>query len=225
MLRTLLSLVVLTTALFYCYGQSGKAVKRGGITGFVGTEDGQPAAGAEVCVESKSGKSTWDNCLWSVGSDGHFTIDQWPIGSYQIFAIDEHSGYSTENQRPGQSVKITSNQPWQDITIQMRKPGAIVSGSITDSLTGKPVRPAWISYSGLDCNASGSTSRINESGAFDLTVPPSCDLVVMVTANGYRGWVFADPSNPSRPVLNLAAGQRRQLDIRLEPARTGSPSQ
>jgi hypothetical protein len=224
MLRTLLSLVLFITALLHCYGQGTKAVVRGGITGFVGTEDQQPAIDAQVCLETQSGNTTSSTCRWSVGSDGHFTIDQLPIGSFQVFAIDQGLGYSIENQRPGQRVQITSNQPWQDITIQMRKPGGIVSGSITDSLTGKPIRPAWISYSGLDCNASGSTSRINESGAFDLTVPPNCDLVVMVTADGYRGWVFADPANPSRPVLNLAAGQRKHLDIRLEPVQTGSQS-
>ncbi len=225
MLRTLLSLVVFATTVLYCYGQNGKAAERGGITGFVGTEDQEIATDAQVCIETRSGNITSSSCRWSVGSDGHFTIDQLPIGSYQVFAIDESSGYSIENQRPGQRVKISPNQLWQDITIQMRKPGGIVSGSITDSLTGKPIRPAWISYSGLDCNASGSTSRINESGTFDLTVPPGCDLVVMVTANGYKGWVFADPSNPSRPVLNLAAGQRKQLDVRLEPLRTASQSQ
>jgi len=225
MLRKLLSLVLFATAVLYCYGQGDKAAERGGITGFVGTEDGQPANGAHVCTTIQSGSSKTIDCLWSVGSDGHFTIDQLPVGSYQVFAVNEGLGYSIDNQSPGQRVKITPNQLWQDVTIRMRQPGGIVSGSVTDSLTGKPIRSAHVSYSGLDCDASGSTLQMNDSGAFDLTVPPNCDLVITATAHGYRGWIFVDPSNPSRPALNLATGQRKQLDVRLEPLRTGSQSQ
>jgi hypothetical protein len=107
MLRKLLSLVLFATAVLYCYGQGDKAVERGGITGFVGTEDGQPANGAKVCTAIQSGNSRTIDCRSSVGSDGHFTIDRVPLGSYQVFAINEGSGYSIENQSPGQRVTIT----------------------------------------------------------------------------------------------------------------------
>jgi len=209
MLRKLLSLVLFATAVLYCYGQGDKAVERGGITGLVGGEDGQPASGTHVCTAIQSGHSESINCVWSVGSDGRFTIDQLPLGSYQLVAINEGAGYSIDNQRPGQRVTISANQLWQDITIRMRQPGGIVSGSVTDSLTGKPIRSANVSYSGLDCDAEGSTYRMNDSGALDLTVPPNCDLVIIARAHGYRGWVFTESSNPSRPALTLAAGQTK----------------
>lgn len=225
MFRKLLSLVLFATAVLYCYGQGEKTVEQGGITGFVGTEDGEPANEAQVCTANHSGHSKTINCRWSVGSDGHFRIDQLPLGSYEVFAINEASGYSIDNQSPGQRVTIAPNQLWQDVTIRMRQPGGIVSGSVIDGLTGKPIPSAHVSYSGLDCDAGGSTFRMKDSGFFDLIVPPNCDLVITATAHGYRGWVFVDPSNPSRPALNLAGGQRKQLDIRLEPLRTGSQSQ
>jgi len=117
------------------------------------------------------------NCRWNVGTDGGFTIEQQPPGLYEIFAINDGAGYSIWNHSPGQRVTIPGNQFWQNITVRMSQQGGIVSGSVTDSLTGKPIPSANVSYSVLDCNAGGST-RIKDSGTFDLPIPPSCDLVI-----------------------------------------------
>jgi len=226
MLRGLAILNLCITATLLSYGQGDKSsIARGGVTGFVSKEDGQPANGAQVCTEIQSGDSKTINCKWPVGADGRFTIDQLPPGTYQIFAVNEDAGYSIETQGSGQRVTITPTQLWKDIVIRMRQPGGIVSGSVTDGLTGKPIRYAHVFYSGLDCESNASIYRMKDSGTFDLTVPPSCDLVLMARARGYRGWVFTDPSQSSRPVLNLAAGQRKEVHIRLEPLQTVSPSQ
>lgn len=223
--RTLRVFSLFVLAAILLFGQEDKLpAAQGGIIGFVSTEAGMPPSGTQVCVAIQTENSRGINCRWSVGTGGGFTIEHLPPGSYGVFAINDGAGYSIDNQLPGQRVTIAANQLWQNISIRMRQPGGIVSGSVTDSVTGKPISTANVSYSGLDCNAGGSR-RMKDSGTFDLAVPPSCDLVLTVTALGYRGWIFADPLHPSRPVLNLAAGQKKELEIQLEPLRPGPPSQ
>jgi hypothetical protein len=55
-------------------------------------------------------------------------------------------------------------------------------------------------------------------GEFHVTLPTQCDLVVVVFAEGYKGWVYTDPANPSRPVLRFAAGERKAVAVELEPS-------
>jgi hypothetical protein len=44
------------------------------------------------------------------------------------------------------------------------------------------------------------------------------EVTLKVTAEGYRPWLYADPSNPSRPLpLRLESGEERILNIELEP--------
>jgi len=136
------------------------------------------------------------NCRWNVGTDGGFTIEQLPPGLYEIFAINDGAGYLISNHSPGQRVTIPGNQFWQNITFRMSQQGGIVSGSVTDSLTGKPIPSANVSYSGLDCNAGGST-RIKDAGTSISQFLPAV-ILSFVTALGYRGWIFSDPSHSSR---------------------------
>jgi len=109
--------------------------------------------------------------------------------------------------------------PSPEITVRLRPGGAILSGTVRDKSNGKPVKGIFIQYLDVDGKASGS-SPLTSDGEFHVTLPPERDLVVIVHADGYKGWVYTDPSNPSRPVLQLAAGERKQLDIELEPKST-----
>jgi hypothetical protein len=90
---------------------------------------------------------------------------------------------------------------------------------VRDKSSGKPVKGISVQYLDVDGRASGSSPLIS-NGEFHVTLPPECDLVIIVSAKGYKGWIYTDPSSPSRPVLRLAAGERKQLDIELEPKGT-----
>jgi len=48
-------------------------------------------------------------------------------------------------------------------------------------------------------------------------VPPDVDVIVEVHADGYRRWFYVDPSNPSQPVLRVAPGEEKHLEVELEP--------
>ena len=218
----LLAAIVLA-AVFCCVAQNGSSPVESGITGVVLTQDGQPASGANVCISVHEGQHTSINCRVSADKEGRFTVEHLKPGSYQVFAINEAEGYSIENQAPGQDVTITGEQPWPNVTIQQRARGGVLVGTVIDKMTGKRLNRAQIQYTSLDSNGSGGTAVID--GDFQVAVPADSDLLVVVMSEGYRGWVVTDPSNTSRPVLRLGAGERKRLEVELEPLASRTPAQ
>jgi hypothetical protein len=92
-----------------------------------------------------------------------------------------------------------------------------LSGTVRDKTNGRPVKEIMVQYQDVDGKASGSAPLFSD-GEFHVTLPTECDLVIIVSAKGYKGWVYTDPLSPTRPVLRLGAGERKQLDIQLEPS-------
>jgi len=69
----------------------------------------------------------------------------------------------------------------------------------------------------------GSGGTRSDDGEFRMTVSTACDPVIFVSARGYKGWVYTDPSDPSHPTLRINSGEQKRFDIELEPL--PSPSQ
>jgi hypothetical protein len=89
-------------------------------------------------------------------------------------------------------------------------------GSITDKTSGKAIDNAWIECISLD-NGGGGSSRRTVGGRFSMVVPTNSALLIYVVAPGYKGWVYADSSNLAQPSVMFAPGERRAVDIELEP--------
>ena len=193
----------------------------GTVAGTVLNEEGQLVDHSKVCTQFTSGNQrenrTEINCRVSTDKDGRFQIENLKLGTYGVFAIKEDDGYSFDNQAPGQNVRITPDAPWVDVTIRLTHKGGILIGSVKDKTSGHSVKQIQPQYMVIDakCGNGGGSSRAD--GTFRMIVPTACDLVVAVSAPGYKGWVYTDPSDPSRPVLRLSPGEQRKLDIELEP--------
>jgi len=71
----------------------------------------------------------------------------------------------------------------------------------------------WIS---IDDGSGGGSARTLD-GKFQMAVPINSDLLVLITANGYKGWIYTDALNSTHLVLRLASGERKLLDVELEP--------
>lgn len=211
---------VLFAALFSRAQTTTQALGNYGIVGTVLNEEGQLVEHAYACTSATSGNHTGINCLFPTDKDGRFTIEHLKIGTYQVFAINEAEGYSIQNQSPGQEVRLTADAPWANVTVRLRHRGGILIGSVRDKWSGKPVDGAHVSYSVIDNGSGGSSTRTN--GNFHMAVPADSDLLIVVTSEGYKGWVYTDASNPSRPLLRLASGERKVLEIELEPLATTS---
>jgi hypothetical protein len=200
-------------------GSLAMAQGGGRITGTVWDEDGQLVNDAKLCVMVKSGNSTGINCnVARTDRNGQFQIENLKIGEYGVFAVNEEEGYSIQNQNPGEKVLLTAENPSPDITIRLRPRGCVLLGAVTDKFSGQPVKNVWVNYQDVDGKASGSSLMAND-GRIRLPLPTESDLVIMVSAKGYKGWVYTDPANPTRPVLRLHSGEHKTLNIQLEPDR------
>lgn len=192
---------------------------RGMIAGTVLDATGQVAEAARVCIsassgDSKSGVTTEFICPISADKYGQFQLEHLKIGAYTVFAQDaaDHSSMAAEEK--GQKVTLTPTAPYAHVTLRL-KSGGILLGSVTDALSGKPVHQFRVQYQEL--NREGSGGAYAYDGHFRTLVPAASDLVVIVTAQGYKGWVYTDSDNQSRPVLRVAAGEQKELDIELQP--------
>jgi hypothetical protein len=184
----------------------------GRITGIVVNKDGQLMDHATVCTRTTSGDSSWTNCSTYTNPDGRFEIEQLKVGTYSVFAIKEDEGYATANQGPGQTIAITNEQPFAVVTIRMSPNGGILAFSVKDKTTGKPIPEVTMTYQAVDATGSGSGRYPSD---FRLTLPTATDLIVVVSAKGYKSWFYTDPSDSSRPVVRLDPGEERVVDVEL----------
>jgi len=214
MARYCLLLIVCTLSSCLAVAQAS-----GHITGTVLDQDGELVSDAKLCLAVRSGASQTINCdVARSDKNGQFQIDNLKNGTYYVFAVNDAKGYSIQNQSPGEQVVLTPADASPQITISLHSPGGILRVAVTDKFTGQPVKNGWVSYLSLEGEASGSSVFSSGSdGQIIVTIPTELDLVVIVSAKGYKGWVYTDPSNPARPVLRLHSAESRTLDVQLEP--------
>ena len=212
----------MTVTLLVLFATSSFASKRhyGEISGVVLTQEGLPAVDFQVCTQVHIDQ-TWVNtiqtcCVAKTDGEGRFIIKDLKPGKYELLATNDAEGYSIGNQTPGPVVVIDASTSQPTVRIRLHNRGAVVVAHIADKSTGKPLDDAHLAYSGVDCEAGGDALAAVK-GEYALPIPVDCNVMVIARGKGYKGWVYTDAENPSRPVLRLAAGQRKVLDIQLEP--------
>jgi hypothetical protein len=88
------------------------------------------------------------------------------------------------------------------------------------SAAGKVVEPFFVRViadtTGY-CAGAGNFAKQPGTSGVRVPVGLTTEFLVEVSAPGYRNWFYSDPSDPSRPVLRLASGEERSLDVLLEP--------
>ena len=129
-----------------CVTSLATAQNVGRITGTVLDEQGQVIDEATVCLaETFGGSSTTINCRIFT-EHGQFQIPEIRFGTYGLFAINEAQGYSIDNQSPGQKVTVSAANPSPEVTVRLRAGGAVLSGTVRDKTSGKPVKGITVQY-------------------------------------------------------------------------------
>ena len=214
LMTMLCSLVVVLSTLLHA--QTPRAQGPGRVTGIVLNEDGQPIAGANVCISTTTGSNTSMVCSGVITDQaGHFEIEHLAMGSFAVSAVKEEDGYPP-NHNPENKVVLSPQEPTANVTIKLGPKAAMLIGSVKDSVTGKPVDNIRVHYlPGTNERAGSGTASGFMRGEFRLNLPTTSDFVIVVAAPGYKPWVYSDPANGFS--LQFASGEQKSVDIELIP--------
>lgn len=187
---------------------------RGTISGTVTDEHNAPIAKARVNANPADGRPMASLVRFvETDENGHFLIDRLAWGKYKVFAKKEDLGYpdmswSFYSNDVYLAVEITPTVRTAEVRIQLGPKAGVLTGSITNALTGAPI-PA-----SLMIRRAASPSKWLSPGVatgYRVLLPPSTDVLLEVSAPGFKTQKFPSP-------LNLQPGAEMHLDIALEPA-------
>jgi hypothetical protein len=205
----------------------------GRIIGVVTYDDGEPVEWAILCtrIANPNGNSTSCGGTPS-GAKGEFEIRSMPMGKISVYAQKEMGGY-WQDQVPGtgyeatklmKTVQLTPESPIARVVLKIGPKPAELIVNVTDRQTGKPVETffvRWIADTSSACSGNGNFTGRGTSGV-RVPIRAATDVIVEVSATGYKSWYFSDPSDPTRPVLRLESGEEKTLNAELEPDVTRS---
>ncbi len=191
----------------------------GKITGIVTNNEGDTIAGARLCTEVTRGNGSSTSC-GEAQSDEHGQFElHVPLGQIGVFAEKQQGGYwglidPGPSRRKGiHTVTLTAEAPTARVTLKIGPRPGELTFDVKDKSTGKPVEGFSVRWIGIDDTRMMSI----QLPVVRALIPPDIEAILEVHANGYRRWFYIDPSNPSQPILRLASGEEKHLDVELEP--------
>jgi len=193
----------------------------GRITGTVLGQDGQPIVGAYVMAVESLHQSLDNPPSAKSDSKGQFQISGLPLRNYHVYASKTQDGYPNadpaydeENQS---AIALSQDRPSASVVISIRKAG-IVRLDVADKATGKRVSGRYKLSVPRRWETGGEISN-------PLLIHPWTDVMLEVSAKGYKTWFYSDPSNASQPLpLRLAPGEQKSLKVELEPEESNGTS-
>jgi hypothetical protein len=191
----------------------------GRITGTVVDQAQRPIVGAYVMAVETLNQNLNNPPSAKSDSSGHFEITGLALRNYHVYASKWQDGYpeadpaySDENQT---AIVLSPDQPSGSVIISIRKAGMVIA-HVRDKTTGKPVSASYKLSVPKRWERQGELSH-------PLLIHPSTDVMLEVSASGYKTWFYSDESNPSRQLpLRLESGELRSLRIELEPDEKGA---
>jgi hypothetical protein len=193
------------------------AQEDGTISGTVVDENNVPLVLAKVNANPADNRPTGSLIRYvETDSSGYFQIDRLLLGKYRVFAKKEDTGYPDVQWSFYSSdlfpiVSITATNPAVELRIQLGPKGGLLMGSVTNAVSGAPVKAGFKLVRAGDTDKWISTSPPAE---YRVLLPPSTDVFLEVSAPGYETWYYGGPSDPSRrPPLHLKSGSQMRLDV------------
>jgi hypothetical protein len=154
---------------------------------------------------------------------GQFVVENLEPGTYDLFSESDAAGYpytALPFYRSENPVEVTlGNCGTATVVLVLGPRAGVVSGMVLDRVTGKaivsPQAPHFIVKKVLHPDDS---IEFLGPPKFHWLIPPSNEVTMEVIAEGYKSWVYADPSNPSKPLpFQLESGEEKVLNVELEP--------
>ena len=194
----------------------------GTITGIVTNNDGELVEGASLCIEFKDEHGGASSSCGSAQTDQHGQFSMHvPLGEVGVYASKPEDGYlppaviiNPKGNMVGTTVRLTSDKPIAKVKLKIGPKPAVLQVEVKDKSTGKPVESFRVRWFGIE--NLGTMSPSEKVPATRVPIPPNLDVIVVISAEGYRRLAYIDPST-GQPILRLTSGEERELDVELEP--------
>lgn len=143
-------------------------------------------------------------------ADGTLYGQHWLVYAHQDDAYypDLSSAFYSTPSTHARAVELTPESGDAVIEVRAGPRAGAITGHITDSATGAPLRPqfdlAW---------ASGDPSKrmgIRTRDPYRILLPSNTDIKLIVQCEGHKPWTYPG-------VINVGPGQDMPLDIKMEP--------
>ena len=160
-------------------------------------------------------------------ADGRFRIAHVPWGTYIVTVGKENAGYADTGlglhcNSAYPIVVLTEDSVTANVTLNLGpKAGVLDLEPVTDELTGKEIRSAAITLRCADNSDLFITKSTTEGR---ILVPALTNIVVSITAQGYKPWPAADRAAAEGRMF-LRPEQTQKLQVSLQPKETGSPTE
>lgn len=205
-------------AISFLVSAQGTEVGEGVIQGVVLGEGARPVRGAKVHADLKGVPMAKKIRYVETDENGFFLIDQLEFGTYYVAAKNDEEGYGDSgfsffNDQPVPTAQISARQRIADVVINLGPKAGILTGTISDAVTGKPIAAGFWLVQAKDRNKWMSTSAAPD---FRVLIPSAKEMEVKVSAPGYEDWVYQNPAIRSQ-VLRIDPGSEIHLDIQLRP--------
>jgi hypothetical protein len=209
-------------ALFLPAQTPEKASGLGSIKGTVITEYGTPVNQARVWVDAggeyfvRPPRSGFDQFM-TTDENGRFQIAGLKLRRYSVASDKEEDGYADMRffmyQPPSPiEVSLTPAEPVADVTLQLGPKAGVVNVSAVDKITGKPVAAC------IRISLIADSRHISICPASRMLVPPQADVILKVSAEGYKDWFYPGTSEESHALpIRLQSEEQKSLDVELQP--------
>jgi hypothetical protein len=154
---------------------------------------------------------------------GDFVIEDLEPGAYDLFGesdVDAYPNTALPFYSEGDPIKVTVRDfDTATIVLVLGPRAAVLCGELLDKTTGKAIVSQHAPHFRFRKVSNREDSiEFSGPGKFRWLIPPATEVTLEVFAAGYKPWVYADPSNSSRPMpFRIESGEVRILNIQLEP--------
>lgn len=206
-----------------CFAQlnqtSAQPALPGSIVGTVVDEDGKPVLGPSIgyAYSTKDGRSSGSS--GSNVADGSFELAT-PLGKIELNASAPLSGYWYNDASPyKQTVVLTAANPTAHVRLKVGPKPAVLVLMVSDRITGKAIDDFVIRTFGNSGGSGGGLAYFpqTDEGGREVPISPLFDILLEVTAKGYKNWFYSNPADPSDPTFRLESGERKTVQITMQP--------
>ncbi|MFZ1005202.1 MAG: hypothetical protein WAN65_00090, partial [Candidatus Sulfotelmatobacter sp.] len=120
-----------------------------------------------------------------------------------------------------QTVVLTAAKPTANVVLKVGPKPAVLVLIVSDRITGKAIDDFMIRTIGADGGGAGTAGLAyfpqTDEGGREVPISPLFDVLLGITAKGYKNWFYSNPADPSDPTLHLESGERKTVQVTMQP--------